>query len=71
MCELAAAALTPRERQVAKLLLCGLPDKAIANILEIAESTVSHNLRKIAYKAGFTERLDRVKLMLCLSGNLT
>jgi DNA-binding NarL/FixJ family response regulator len=71
LCELAAAALTPRERDVAKLLLCGLADAEIAKAMEIKTNTVKSYMTRIALKAGLPLAPQvhvRVRLAMILSG---
>ena len=71
MCELAAAALTPRERDVAKLLLCGCADAEIAKALKISTRTVKAYMTKIALKCGLmpgSELHMRVRVAVILCG---
>jgi two-component system, NarL family, nitrate/nitrite response regulator NarL len=56
--------LTNREGQVGRLLLDGLSNKEIANILGIAEITVRLHLRQLYRKLGAQSRTDAVRLML-------
>jgi len=53
-----SAALTPRERQVVRLVAEGLKNKEIARTLLISEATVSHHLTSIFNKLGVTSRLQ-------------
>jgi DNA-binding NarL/FixJ family response regulator len=46
------APLTPREREIARLVACGQPNKAIAAQLEISSWTVGTHLRRIYSKLG-------------------
>ncbi|MEE4213391.1 MAG: response regulator transcription factor [Parvularcula sp.] len=50
--------LTPRERQVLGQLRHGAPNKEIARILGITETTVKLHLRSIAEKLGAKNRLE-------------
>jgi DNA-binding NarL/FixJ family response regulator len=71
LCELAAAALTPRERDVAKLLLCGCADAEIAKALKIKKQTVKAYMTRIALKCGLVLGGDlhlRVKVAMILCG---
>ena len=60
--------LTPRERDIAKLLLCAMGNEEIARALKISTDCVKHHMRNIAYKAGITGKLNRVELAMKLSG---
>lgn len=60
--------LTPREREVAKLLLCGMGNVEISHCLGIGTRCVKHHMRTMAYKAGMNGRLNRVQLAMNLSG---
>lgn len=53
-----SAALTPRERQVVRLVAEGLKNKEIARTLLISEATVSHHLTSIFNKLGISGRLQ-------------
>ncbi len=55
--------LSPREKEVAKLLLKGLPDKEIAAELNIAVSTVSNTLHRIYKKAEISGRVDLLRIL--------
>lgn len=56
--------LTPRERDVYKLLVTGISNKAIAEKLFISEATVKTHIRHILHKLGAASRLDAVLLGL-------
>ncbi len=50
------ARLTPREREVAELLACGLRNKDIAELLGIAVGTVKDHVHSILEKSGLESR---------------
>ena len=52
--------LTPREQEVLELLVRGLPNKTIAQRLEISESTVKYHVSSIYVKLGAASRADAV-----------
>ncbi len=52
--------LTPREQEVLELLVRGLPNKNIAQRLEISESTVKYHVSSIYVKLGAASRADAV-----------
>lgn len=56
----AAEALTPREQDVLRLLVEGLPNKAIARQLAISEHTVKFHLNAILAKLGAQSRTEAV-----------
>jgi len=49
-------ALSPREREIARMVACGYPNKTIAGVLEISSWTVSTHLRRIFAKLAVTSR---------------
>lgn len=51
-----APVLTPRQREVAKLVAQGLTDRAIAKALVISERTAEGHVENILVKLGFTSR---------------
>ena len=53
--------LTERERQVLQLTAQGLPNKQIANELEISENTVKFHLSSLYAKLGVTSRTEAVR----------
>jgi len=55
-------ALTPREVQVLELLAEGLPNKLIAERLEISDQTVKFHVSSISGKLGAANRTDAVRL---------
>jgi DNA-binding NarL/FixJ family response regulator len=67
-----AAAFTPREKEVAALLLQGLENKEMAAELSISEWTVMFHIRNLYQKIGLTgDPGSRVKLALILAGVLS
>lgn len=55
--------LSPREREVARMIAKGYPNKIIASVLEISVWTVSTHLRRIFAKLGVTSRTAMVTRM--------
>ena len=55
--------LSPREREVARMIAKGYPNKVIASVLEISVWTVSTYLRRIFAKLGVTSRTAMVARM--------
>ena len=53
--------LTPREIEVLELLAEGLPNKAIAERLEISDQTVKFHVASISGKLGAANRTDAVR----------
>jgi len=53
-------ALSPREKEIALMVARGLPDKAIAAVLEISRYTVGTHLRRMYAKAGVASRAAMV-----------
>jgi two-component system nitrate/nitrite response regulator NarL len=53
--------LTPREIEVLELLAEGLPNKAIAERLEISDQTVKFHVAAISGKLGAANRTDAVR----------
>lgn len=56
--------LTPRETEALKLLVEGMPDKAIARELGIAAITVRLHLHNVFRKLGARNRVDAVRIAL-------
>lgn len=56
--------LSPRELEIVHLISKGLPNKAIASILEISPWTVATHLRRIYGKLGVNSRAEMVAIML-------
>lgn len=48
--------LTPRECQIVRNVAVGLPNKAIANLLEISVETVKEHVQHVLRKLGFNDR---------------
>lgn len=55
-----AALLSPRELEIARMVACGHPNKAIASVLEISTWTVASHLRRIFVKLDVTSRAAMV-----------
>ncbi|AUS80814.1 DNA-binding response regulator [Actinoalloteichus sp. AHMU CJ021] len=58
------ARLTDREREVADLLVRGMPNRTIAQVLGISERTVKNHLYVIYHKLGVTGRTQAVIVLL-------
>lgn len=52
--------LTPREREIVKLIVGGATNKQVASALEISERTVKGHLSNVFQKLGVTDRLKLV-----------
>jgi DNA-binding CsgD family transcriptional regulator len=59
-----AAALSPRELEIARMVAKGYPNKVIARVLEISSWTVSTHLRRIFAKLGVTTRASMIAQLL-------
>lgn len=57
-CTLGLKALTPREREVLKLVAAGRPNKVIANDLSVSAHTVKLHIHRIMAKLGATNRTE-------------
>jgi DNA-binding NarL/FixJ family response regulator len=57
--------LTPRQGEILGLLLQGLPNKRIALVLDVSESTVKEHVTGILHKLGVS---SRVQAITCLHG---
>jgi DNA-binding CsgD family transcriptional regulator len=60
----AGALLSPREREIARMVAEGLPNKTIAAVLEISAWTVNAHLRRAFTKLGVTSRAAMVAKLL-------
>jgi DNA-binding CsgD family transcriptional regulator len=56
--------LSPREKEVIRLVCAGLPNKAISDVLEISPWTVSSYLKRIFAKLGVGSRAEMVARVL-------
>lgn len=56
--------LSPREREVARLVAQGLPNKSIARALGISERTVHVHRQRVMEKAGVTSAAQLARLMI-------
>lgn len=54
--EMSQISLSPREREIARMVAIGHPNKAIAAVLEISSWTVCTHLRRIFAKLGVSSR---------------
>src|SRR6266581_5143191 len=52
--------LSPREREIVRLIARGLPNKAIAEILDVSLWTVATHLRRVFGKLGVSSRAEMV-----------
>jgi two-component system, NarL family, nitrate/nitrite response regulator NarL len=55
-----SSGLSPREKEVARLIALGLPNKAIAQVLDISLWTVATYIRRVFAKLGVTTRAQMV-----------
>jgi DNA-binding CsgD family transcriptional regulator len=58
--EMSRISLSPREREIARMVAIGHPNKAIAAVLEISSWTVCTHLRRIFAKLGVSSRAAMV-----------
>ena len=58
-----ALSLSPREREIARMIAKGHPNKVIASVLDISVWTVSTHLRRIFAKLGVTSRAAMVTIL--------
>lgn len=56
--------LSPREREIARMVAKGYPNKVIARVLEISSWTVSTHLRRVFAKLGVSSRAAMVAQLL-------
>lgn len=59
-----ATRLTPRERDILRLLREGLPNKVIANRLDVSEVTVKSHLGNVFRKLGVQNRLQAMRMLV-------
>lgn len=59
-----SSGLSPREKEVVRLVALGLPNKAIAQVLEISLWTVATYVRRVFAKLGVTTRAQMVAKIL-------
>lgn len=52
--------LSPRQMQIARLVVTGMQDKQISAELSISEETVGHHLRRVFVKLGVHTRSELV-----------
>jgi DNA-binding CsgD family transcriptional regulator len=58
-----AATLTPREQEMARLILDGQGNKEIAASLELSENTVRNHIYNLYQKLGIQKRMDLITLI--------
>ncbi len=58
------ACLSPREREIVRLVARGLPNKAIAQVLDISLWTVATHVRRVFAKLGVASRAEMVAKIL-------
>ncbi|MFE7835171.1 LuxR C-terminal-related transcriptional regulator [Streptomyces sp. NPDC057474] len=58
------ALLSPREREIARMVACGHPNKTIASVLEISTWTVASHLRRIFVKLQVSSRAAMVNRLV-------
>jgi two-component system, NarL family, nitrate/nitrite response regulator NarL len=56
--------LSPRELEIVRMVVKGLPNKSIASVLQISTWTVASHLRRIFGKLGVTSRTEMIGRML-------
>lgn len=61
--------LSPREQEIVRMVARGLPNKAIAAVLEISSWTVGTHLRRVFAKLGVTCRAAMVAKLMDLDRN--
>lgn len=54
------SSLSPREREIVRLVAKGLPNKTIAAVLEVSTWTVATHLRRVFAKLGVNTRSEMV-----------
>jgi len=52
--------LSPREKEIVRLIAKGLPNKAISDVLDISPWTVATHLRRVFAKLGVVSRAEMV-----------
>jgi DNA-binding NarL/FixJ family response regulator len=57
-----ASRLTPRERQVLKMIVAGHSNREIAQQWTVSEETIKHHLTRIFDKAGVANRVELAML---------
>lgn len=62
-----AVVLSPREREIVRLVAKGLPNKSIADVLDISLWTVATHLRRVFAKLGVSTRTEMVAHLLSSS----
>ena len=59
-----SATLSPREKEIVRLVAKGLPNKVISDVLEISQWTVATHLRRVFAKLGANSRAEMVALVI-------
>jgi DNA-binding CsgD family transcriptional regulator len=60
----ASASLSPREQEIARLIIRGLPNKTIASVLDISPWTVGTYIKRIFAKLNVNTRAEMVAKLL-------
>jgi DNA-binding CsgD family transcriptional regulator len=61
---LASLGLSPREKEIVRLVARGLPNKAIARVLDISLWTVATHVRRVFAKVGVSSRAEMIARIL-------
>jgi two-component system nitrate/nitrite response regulator NarL len=61
---LASLGLSPREKEIVRLVARGLPNKAIAKVLDISLWTVATHVRRVFAKVGVSSRAEMIARIL-------
>lgn len=59
-----SATLSPREKEIVRLVSKGLPNKVISGVLDISPWTVATHLRRVFAKLGVSSRAEMVALVI-------
>ena len=61
----ALVTLTPREKQIIRLVARGMSNKSVAQLLAISEATVHFHLKNIYRKLGVRNRTSATVFIVC------
>ena len=61
----ALVTLTPREKQIIRLVARGMSNKSVAQLLAISEATVHFHLKNIYRKLGVRNRTSTTVFIVC------